>query len=115
MLIHAIVDATCRALRGLEGALVMARWARRHPRVTTKAGAAKDVYAVFRLMASPHAKGITTQQAIAVVRKARSYRVDPFDLWVTFITADCDDLDHAVTRVLELHAFYASDDKSEMN
>ncbi len=66
-------------------------------------------------MASPHAKGITTQQAIAVVRKARSYRVDPFDLWVTFITADCDDLDHAVTRVLELHAFYASDDKSEMN
>lgn len=70
-------------------------------------GTIKDALAVFRLLQVRETEGLTIRQAIAIAQKAHVHRLDPFDLWMTYEAYTCDDLDHAVTKALELRAFYA--------
>lgn len=104
-MIYAFTDAICRVMRGVHGAVVMARWARRHN--TNWPETAKASLASLQLLRAPHVEELTARDAIAVVRKARAHGVEPFDLWMVFNTYDCDDLDHAVTKVLEMKELYA--------
>lgn len=67
----------------------------------------KDALAVARLLCSPHTEGLTIERACQIVYKARVYRLEPFDLYLISEAYLCDDLDHAVTKALEMKALYA--------
>lgn len=95
-MIPAIANATCRFLRGLYGAVTMMR----------EDGSIKDALSTFRLIDSPHTEGLTVANAIAIAQKASEHKIDPFDLWMVFDGYVCDDLDHAVIKVLEMKALY---------
>lgn len=68
----------------------------------------KDALAAFRLLSSPHTEGLTIAQTVDIIFRARVHKLDPFDLWLIFDGYVCDDLDHAVTKALEVRAFYAA-------
>jgi hypothetical protein len=71
-------------------------------------GTVKEALAVYRLLRSCETEGLTVEQAIAIAQKARVHKLDPFDLWMTWEAYVCDDLDHAVTKALEMRALYAN-------
>jgi hypothetical protein len=70
-------------------------------------GSPKDVLVTFQLLDSPHTEGLTARNAIAIVKKARVHKLDPFDLWMIFDGYVCDDLDEAVIKAIEIKAMYA--------
>lgn len=97
MVIRYLSGVTCRVVHGLAGAVVAVRQER---------APWKDALAAFRLLASRHTKGLTIAQTIAIVSKARAHGLVPFDLWMVFDAPECDDIDHAVTKTLEMRALY---------
>lgn len=94
-----MASAIGRTLCGLYGAIAMLH----------DDGSIKDALAVYRLLDAHETDGLQVWQAIEIAHKARVHRLDPFDLWMTFEAYQCDDLDHAVTKVLEMRALYGRD------
>jgi hypothetical protein len=93
-----MASAIGRTLCGVYGAIAMLR---------DDDGTVKDALAVYRLLAAHETDGLTVEHAMQIAYKARMHRLDPFDLWMTWEAYICDDLDDAVTKVLEMQALYA--------
>lgn len=69
-------------------------------------GSVKDALSVCQLLRARETEGLQVWQAIEIVHMARKSAIDCFDLWMTYEAYACDDLDHAVTKVLEMRALY---------
>lgn len=95
-MVSTVASVIGRTLCGIYGAIAMLR----------DDGTVKDALAAYRLLEAHETEGLTIEQAIQIVHKAHRNGLDPFDLWMTYEAYVCDDLDHAVTKVLEMRAFY---------
>lgn len=99
-MLRTLSGVTGRVVHGLCGALVVA--------VRQEREQWKDALAAFWLLSSSHTADLTIGQAAKIISKARVHKLEPFDLWMVFDGYACDDLEHAVTRALEMRAFYAA-------
>lgn len=97
-MLSTMTSAIRRTVWGVYGAFVVLR---------EDDGTVKDALAVYRLLQSRETEGLTVESAIAIAYKAHVHKLDPFDLWMTWEAYVCDDLDHAVTKALEMRALYA--------
>ena len=100
-----LVGATCRAVYALTGAVAMVR--RKRLRPLGARAVLKDALETWRLLYSPHTDGLTAEQAVKLVSAARTAGLDPFDLWCIFESYNCEDLEQAVIKALEMQAFWA--------
>jgi len=83
---------------GVRGAVIM---------IQQEDATPKDALDVARLLCSPHTEGLTVERACQIVYKARVHKLEPFDLYLISECYVYDDLDHAVTKALEMKALYA--------
>ena len=103
---RSLSGVTCRVVRGLWGAFVVAR---------QEDGKLKDALEAFRLLASVHTEGLTVAEAIAIVERARVHKLDPFDLWMIFDSEAYADLDEAVMKALRARALYGREAAADVN
>jgi hypothetical protein len=96
-MLKTLSSVTCRVVYGLYGAAMAVR---------QEHAPFKDALAAFRLLASPHTEGLTIDQTLDILFKARMHKLDPFDLWMVFDGYVCDDIDAAVIKTLEIRALY---------